>query len=673
MKQIFQKNLVIAFIFFFSSSFAQKGNYEIPPTIPFQPMFTFGAGYHNFQGNIVGTETSSLVGNIGYSTGIRLNIFKDWDASLLFSTVDFYENNIDLNQEFRSNFSAIGLHIDYMWNFLPFLKKTKVVPYATFGIQRINFTTNDLTNNISYAKEKAFSAPVGAGIAFNISERILMQVAYQVVTGFADIDKSGTEEADNFNLVSFNISYDFFTPKARTNDYVIDDSYYKDINFELLDLEDSDGDKVVDLDDYCPRTPKNIKVNEYGCAVDTDHDGIPDYIDKQKKTPKGSIVDEYGVTLKKDRYYSIYSESQAASREYADFYNQFEIERENFTNTNDYLIAKANAFNKTYYNSETKQKINGPQYKVQLGVYRDGIPAAIINKFLSLDDLESIQQEEGNIIYVVGGYDIIDDAVNKQYQLEEKGLDDTKIIIDNNGVISSYIPPVAKIESETEGNVVFSKDSTEDLSLEKLNDERKDSVSIEKIEKSKSISTIVYRVQIGAYKAPLDKSIFKGINNVISYKSQDGWIRYTTGSFTNYADAISYLREMRARGFEDAFISTYKGGERIGLDMAIKQEKILSKQKDNKLDLDIRFLVQIGISPEDFSNARLGFLEKDIFKEKIGPKLYQYFVGNYSTLSAAKKRLQDAQDIGFKDAFILARKDGKRISVEEAQKILNSQ
>ena len=122
-----------------------------------------------------------------------------------------------------------GLHVDYMWNFIPFFKRSKVIPYNTIAIQRINFTTSDLTNNISYEKERGFTAPIGIGLAFNVSERILLQVAYQHVMGFSDIDKSGTEEADNFNLVSFNVSYDFFTRKPQQIEY-IDDSYFKKTN-----------------------------------------------------------------------------------------------------------------------------------------------------------------------------------------------------------------------------------------------------------------------------------------------------------------------------------------------------------------------------------------------------------------------------------------------------------
>ena len=69
----------------------------------------------------------------------------------------------------------------------------------------------------------------------------------------------------------------------------------------------------------------------------------------------------------------------------------------------------------------------------------------------------------------------------------------------------------------------------------------------------------------------MSDEIFKGIKNVVSFKGKDGWIRYMTGSFKEYKKANDYLNEMRARGFEDAFIVTYKNGQRIGLYRAIKK------------------------------------------------------------------------------------------------------
>jgi len=48
----------------------------------------------------------------------------------------------------------------------------------------------------------------------------------------------------------------------------------------LKGCPDSDGDGVADKDDKCPNTPKGIKVDANGCALDQDKDGIPDSEDK---------------------------------------------------------------------------------------------------------------------------------------------------------------------------------------------------------------------------------------------------------------------------------------------------------------------------------------------------------------------------------------------------------
>ncbi|MEE2931369.1 MAG: SPOR domain-containing protein [Bacteroidota bacterium] len=685
MRKTFHKLILSFFIFCSANSFAQKGNYDLEPQVPFQPMFTLGTSYYTFQGDITGPKTGSLVNHMGWHAGIRFNILRDLDVSLLHATVSLDEDNRE-GQAFRSNVNKTGLHVDYMWSWVPLLKKTKITPYATIGLDYLDFTTATSGTSLQeYDKEFSLSTPVGIGLAFNVSEKVLMQVAYKSVLTGADIDKSEDEASDNLSAVVFSLSYDFFTPKPRNKAY-IDDSYYKDIDFAALDLEDSDGDKVLDVNDYCPQTPKGVKVNEYGCPIDSDNDGIADYIDKEKNTPKGVIVDEYGVKLTEDKYFSMYSSDEVASREYANFYNTSEIQRENFASSNDYLIAKANAFNKVYYNSPDFNSIsskdnmnNTPRYKVQLGIYNEAVPANLINKFLSLDDLESYQQEDGQIIYSVGNYNTIDDVISRNYKLEEQGLDETQIIIDNNGILSQYVPEgqnvETKIQSEKTDELSVLDSAQNENSNTNNNNIKTDSIqetslSNENIKETiSSENKIVYRIQIGAWKKPLDQTIFKGVNNVIPIKGKDGWIRYTTGSFVDYKEAVDYMNQMRARGFEDAFISTYKDGERIGLDIAIKTDNQKSQNSKKLKESKILFLVQIGIFSNNLTVEEENKIEKldNVNKQKLGPRFYQYFAGSYSDFADAQKRLKEVQDLGFQDAFILAKKDGQRITVEEAQ------
>lgn len=56
------------------------------------------------------------------------------------------------------------------------------------------------------------------------------------------------------------------------------------------ETEDSDGDGVPDIDDFCPVSTPRCSVDENGCEVDTDKDGICDTLDT---TPQG----EQKVTL----------------------------------------------------------------------------------------------------------------------------------------------------------------------------------------------------------------------------------------------------------------------------------------------------------------------------------------------------------------------------------------
>jgi hypothetical protein len=49
--------------------------------------------------------------------------------------------------------------------------------------------------------------------------------------------------------------------------------------------DDSDNDRVYDIEDQCSGTPSGVEVNDQGCAVDSDGDGVPDYQDEFPNDP----------------------------------------------------------------------------------------------------------------------------------------------------------------------------------------------------------------------------------------------------------------------------------------------------------------------------------------------------------------------------------------------------
>ena len=661
MNQFLKKALLLCALISSASVFAQKGNYNVEPIMPFQPMFSFGTAYHSFQGDIMGPTANSLLGNMGYRAGMRLNLSEYVDASLLFSNTSLFEENDD--ESFKSNVDAIGLHFGYVLNSV--FKQSRISPYLTAGLQSLSFKTLNETSQSDWTdRESIIAIPLGLGLRLNISERIDLDATINYTIALGDIDKSEEGNADKFVSANFTIHYDLFTPKPKENIY-FDDSYYADVNFKVMDVEDEDSDLVADVDDYCPKTPIGVKVNQFGCPLDTDNDGIPDYIDQEKNTLKGAVVDEKGVQLTDDKYRSMYSDYEAASREYANFYNENEIKRENYKTTDAYLIAKANAFNKAYNNGEVfDNTVKGLKYKVKIGAFSDVVPANVINKYLSLDDLESIPQDDGMVIYAVGTYNSLEDALGREYELEAKGFDDTYILVDNNGSVSNYVIPVSDPVIDEEEVVVLP--DVEEVEIEKISEEK--SVV--------SSNETTYRIQIGAFDKELSDKVFEGVDNVISFSGKDDLVRYMAGSFTEYKDAITYQAQMKVRGFADAFIVTYKNGERISLNVAIKTERNSSKAEvvvgQEITKPNIEFMVQILVAKKSLSAENLIKMGKlgNIDKEANGEEMYRYFTGAYTSLEDANVRLEEAKSAGYIDAFVFAKLEGERITIEQAIALL---
>lgn len=121
--------------------------------------------------------------------------------------------------------------------------------------------------------------------------------------------------------------------------------------------------------------------------------------------------------------------------------------------------------------------------------------------------------------------------------------------------------PIVKIETEKKEDVKVVKES-------------KNEVKETKVETKAVIpasGAVVFRVQIhtSPTKLAINNSIFKGLE-IFEY-FQDKVYKYTTGYFeNNYKAANDLKNNVRAQGFQHAFVVAFLNGERINLEKAIK-------------------------------------------------------------------------------------------------------
>lgn len=215
---------------------------------------------------------------------------------------------------------------------------------------------------------------------------------------------------------------------------------------------------------------------------------------------------------------------------------------------------------------------------------------------------------------------------------------------------------------------------------------------------------LVFKVQIGAFKAALPNNTFKGLDPVIAQTTPNGYIRYMAGDFEQYNDANAVKNDLRNLGYADAFVVAYFNGKRIALSEATEKAKtsgqtivsnnntsagivesnnvprnttnaIATNSTENVVisgELEkingLLYTVQIGVYSKQVTASQL-FNLKPIYTEKLPSGLYRYTAGIYNQ---ANKLLTDKKkviDIGVKDAFVSAYYNTKRIPFSEGQKI----
>lgn len=207
-----------------------------------------------------------------------------------------------------------------------------------------------------------------------------------------------------------------------------------------------------------------------------------------------------------------------------------------------------------------------------------------------------------------------------------------------------------------------------------------------------TVNGLLYTVQIGVYKSAPTSDRLKNLSPIYQQQTESGFIRFTTGIFDNYNVAKAEKDKVVNLGINDAFVAAYKDGQRISLDEARKMERensasfakteSISAPENNTTPTnnvvssnDIIFKVQIGAYekqvPTEVVTSLLKASAMKDFEQKVINGVSVYSVGKFTNYNDAVQLKNILVNDNIPDAFVVAYQGDKKITVEEAKKLLN--
>ncbi len=680
---------LIITVSFYTSVFAIEENDSIQVPVKeetvreifYAPTVGLGIGMFKFYGDIMNAKNGNpLISNIGYDLHVKqqLNSYFMAKFYVLFGSLTANERSVDRNLNFKSKITVGGFEM--MYNFDHFLPSNRVInPFISLGIESIEFhSKTDLYDRLGneynywsdgsirdleesspnasnavviqrdyiyetdlreqdydgYGKyaERTFAVPLGIGVKMHLTENIDFTIGSTFHFTASDLidnvdnkssgDRLGTQTEnggnDNFLLTSFNLSYNFLKHNATTeiNDF---DEGSDDIG---LDNADEDGDGVVDFKDNCPWTPEGVEVDSSGCPLDFDLDLVPNYKDDELETREGAPVTPAGIEMSDDMILEAY-------QRYTD---------------------STGMFAETEIRIIEAKKIIKKKYKVQIGEFIGAIDANLVDKFLSVPDVEIMNFGDSLTIIGVGDYNSLPEAIKRKMQLTSEGF--------NAAIV---------VEEEKNGTFTSVGDKANNMSVDYY-----PSVSV-------NSQGLLFRVQLGAFSKRLPSTFLNNVGGIMEIKANDGLWKYLhKNSYKSAREAAELTISLAIDyGVKDAFIVAYKDGKRISLLQAGVESSTVENIKPtqpNEFDkAAVKFKVQIGSYKNELPTEVLSMFMKmdEIEQVELPGGLIRYTAGGeFTSFDEADAFKLILIEKGLGGAFVIGLHNDELIPISKAKEII---
>ena len=708
-----------------TATYGPSAKSSVPSEFIFKPTIGLGTGVFSFYGDLYQKHFQMpMVSRIGYELYITqpLNDYLKLGFHALSGNLGANERfvNGERNLNFESRIFLGGINVIYDFgNFLPHTREAS--PFISLGIESFEYSSKtdlfdahgnryyywsdnsirnlsetdpqaakaiEIKRDYTYETdirelnldkfgkypEHSFAIPVGIGATFKINDYLNFKLGTTMHFTFTDYidgvtvkslgNRTGNKSNDRFLMSSFSISYNFGIGKK---DKTTETNFYEgveNVDFLALENEDQDGDGVPDFSDSCQGTPPNVPVDVRGCPLDEDEDAVPDFKDDEKKSRVDAFVDEKGVEL---------TDSVIAYR-----YN--------------FYMDSTGAFAKVVVHDHNgmlvRNRFTEKQYTVELGAFKKGLPPALMTQFLSINDIATTVLDDSTTVYTAGTFSNVLDAEKRKEELISDGLENIKVVYKQRGKFyeaENKNVAVAEKEGagtkpETDKMVKTSKKSTPAKSTHKTDNVLNDShIASNTIPSQIKTPGIVFRVQLGAYHRKLSKNIFKEVDDLIEIKTADSLYKYATGSYKTLEGAAQHKVNMLLKGYEGAFITAYKDGQRITLKAAgatpQTEGESIQEIPDNTAISGVTkklvvYKIQIGAFKNNTPAQKIKFDKLQTITES-SQGFNRYLTGEFSDYDAAlkyKNELLSSNTV--EEAFVIAYFNSQIISLQEAAELL---
>jgi epidermal growth factor receptor substrate 15 len=369
----------------------------------------------------------------------------------------------------------------------------------------------------------------------------------------------------------------------------------------------------------------------------------------------------------------------------------------------------------------------GLVFKVQVGAFRNPIPAGTFNGFSPLTGETTPQ---GLTRYMAGQFNQFTTANSAKQQIRNLGYRDAFVVAFYNGkritlaealrlsgesvsaeVLADAAGSRGTAGSNNAGNSASTNTTTANTNTAAAGNNTAPANAAPARDVA-GVSGLFYTVQVGVFSQPVPAARLYNLNGLNAERMPNGNIRYSAGVYNNIGNAVAGKNNAVSAGISDAFVTAYYNGRRISLAEARSLEaqgtvpvngnttapaqnitpqnttsqnaapastaaasvpfstQVSSSTPVN--DSGIVFTVQLGAFreqvPVSVANSFLQFAGRGV-RHYVNPDngFTVFMTSPVTTYDVAAAIREECVQKGISDAFVVAWKNGKRISVTQAR------